>query len=75
MLHKTNKHIKRRGLLLAIAACLMASCSVYHPQMVDVPLLTHKGDGHVDLGLSMQWLGIPTSAEWNLSASYAPTDW
>ena len=69
--------MKRHILIVSVilTALLAASCSVYHPQMVDVPLLHHKGDGHVDLGMSMQWLGVPTSAEWNLSASYAPTDW
>ncbi|MBQ9545876.1 MAG: hypothetical protein IJU90_01125 [Bacteroidales bacterium] len=69
--------MKRHILIVSVilTALLAASCSVYHPQMVDVPLLHHKGDGHIDLGMSMQWLGVPTSAEWNLSASYAPTDW
>lgn len=62
-------------IVCAVIATTITSCSVYHPQMVDVPLLNHKGDGHVDLGMSMQWLGVPTSAELNLSASYAPTDW
>lgn len=59
----------------AFALCLATSCSVYHPQMVDVPLLTHKGDGHADLGVSMQWLLVPTSIEANVSGSYAATDW
>lgn len=61
--------------ILVFVLGLLSSCSVYHPQMVDMPLLTHKGDGHVDMGLSMQWLVVPTSMEANLSASYAPTDW
>lgn len=61
--------------IMVFVLCFLSSCSVYHPQMVDMPLLTHKGDGHVDMSLSMDMLLVPTSMEANLSASYAATDW
>lgn len=46
---------------------LMTSCVVYHPQAVDVPLISKKGDLRVDAGVSI----IPSA---HATVSYGVTD-
>lgn len=65
----------KRILLWVIATAMVCSCSVYHPQMADVPLIIHQGDGHVEASSSVDWWGLPSSMEGNLSASYGITNW
>ena len=50
---------------------LMASCVVYHPHNVDIPLLHEKGEMALDasLSLSAPLLGVPAA---NVSFSFAP---
>ena len=66
--------MKKQLSLAFVGALLMAACSVYHPQMTDLPLIHHKGDGHVEANVSYDILVIHLSAEMNLSGSYGLTD-
>lgn len=51
--------MKRHCLPLAVALLLTtASCSVYHPQAVDIPLINHAGDGRVDVAAGVSSLLI-----------------
>lgn len=59
-------------LFIIVAALLSASCGAYHPQMLDMPLIQHKGDGHLDAGLSTA--GGYSIASVNASASYGLTN-
>lgn len=65
----------KKVLFLILTAAVVCSCSVYHPQMADVPLIAHQGDGHAELSASVDWMGVPTAIESNLSVSYGVTDW
>lgn len=53
---------------------LLASCSIYHPQAVDIPLINHAGDVRVDANVSMSaWL-VPDATNLNLTGSFGITD-
>ena len=65
----------KKAFYLFVTAAVMCSCSVYHPQMTDVPLITHQGDGHAEYSASIDWMGVPIAIENNLSISYGVTDW
>ena len=43
----------RLSLVIAIFSVCAASCGVYHPQSVDIPLIEHKGDLRIDGTFSM----------------------
>lgn len=65
--------MKRRLLFLALLP-LMASCSIYHPQAVDMPLINHQGDVRVDANASMSaWL-VPDAMNFNVTGSTGITD-
>ena len=67
------KTMKRKFMFLALLP-LLASCSIYHPQAVDMPLINHAGDVRVDANLSMSaWL-VPDATNLNLTGSVGITD-
>ena len=64
--------MKRALVFLSIATALLTTgCTVYHPQAVDIPLLSHAGETHVDAGASMSFLGVPDALNLNVTASHA----
>ena len=70
--------MKTRLLLFsaAVAAIVASSCSIYHPQAVDMPLINHKGDLRIDANASASvWLILPDAININATASYGFTDW
>ena len=67
--------MKRLIPTIVIALLTASSCSVYHPQMADIPLISHSGDGHIEANLSLDYLVIPISSEVNISGSYGFNDW
>jgi hypothetical protein len=40
---------------MILFAITTMSCVVYHPHMVDIPLISKKGDARLDAGISAQW--------------------
>lgn len=53
---------------------LVASCSIYHPQAVDMPLINHQGDVRVEADASMSaWL-VPDAMNINVTGSAGITD-
>ena len=67
--------MKTRFLLVAMAV-LAASCSVYHPQSVDIPLVDHRGELRADVAVSASTVIIlPDAVNLNTTFTYAATDW
>ncbi len=57
-------------------AVLAASCSVYHPQSVDIPLVDHQGELRADVAVSASTVIIlPDAVNLNTTFTYAATDW
>ncbi len=54
---------------------LVSGCSVYRPQSVDIPLISHRGDLRVDGAVALSWWALPDVASLNATASYGLTDW
>ena len=46
------KRIKS-ALIAALVGLTFASCSIYHPQSVDIPLINHAGDTRVDAAVGV----------------------
>lgn len=69
--------MKRIHVLSFVAAALMAvsSCSIYHPQAVDIPLINHAEDVRVDASLGLSTWVIPDVFTLNATASYGFNDW
>lgn len=70
--------MKHRILLVSVASIMMfaTSCSIYHPQAVDIPLINHQGDLRVDANASASvWLILPDAVNLNVTGSYGFNDW
>ncbi len=68
--------MKRFVYLFALATVsLFASCSIYHPQAVDIPLINHAEDVRVDASLGMSSWILPDVVTLNVTASYGFNDW
>lgn len=69
--------MKRIHVLPFVAAAAMAvsSCSIYHPQAVDIPLINHADDVRVDASLGLSTWVIPDVFTLNATASYGFNDW
>lgn len=70
--------MKTKTLLFSVAmvALLASSCSIYHPQAVDIPLINHKGDLRIDANASASvWLILPDAVNLNVTGSYGFNDW
>ncbi|MBQ3787177.1 MAG: hypothetical protein II849_00035 [Bacteroidales bacterium] len=61
--------------LVAAAAMAVSSCSIYHPQAVDIPLINHPDDVRVDASLGLSTWVIPDVFTLNATASYGFNDW
>lgn len=65
----------RRALLTLAAVVLLASCTVYHPQAVDIPLIHEQGDLRVDANANLSsYIILPDNINANLTVSYGLTD-
>lgn len=60
---------------LAALMIVLTSCSMYHPQAVDIPLLTEKGEFRADGTFSLAAVMLPQTPGVNATFSYAATDW
>ena len=62
--------------IVAALALLAASCSIYHPQAVDIPLIDHQGEWRVDASASVStWVFVPDATTVGISASTGITPW
>ena len=66
--------MKKYYLLIALLP-LLASCSIYHPQSVDIPLINHQGDVRVDANMSMSAWIVPDAMNLNATGTVGLTDW
>ena len=60
----------KRHLFIALVAATLSSCSIYHPQAVDIPLIDHAGDSRIDFAGS----GSNSDMSVNSTYSYGFTD-
>ena len=66
----------RKWLFFVASFFMLASCTVYHPQAVDIPLINHPGDTRLDASLSMStWIGFPDAINLNATVSHGFNDW
>ncbi|MBR1549847.1 MAG: hypothetical protein IJ634_04340 [Bacteroidales bacterium] len=63
------------GLVLAAAALTGTSCSIYHPQAVDIPLINHAEDVRVDASAGISAWVLPDVFTFNTTVSYGFNDW
>jgi len=74
---KTFEKMKTRVLMLTLLSmALLSSCSMYHPRMVDIPLIKEKNELKIDGNLSASGtIVIPESVDANVTVSYGVTNW
>lgn len=65
----------KKILFFAGALLTLTSCTIYHPQAVDIPLINHAGDGRVDASLGMSTFIMPDVVTLNATVSYGFNDW
>ena len=62
-------------LLCALAAVVPTSCTIYHPQAVDIPLINHAEDVRVDASVALSTWLLPDVFTVNGTVSYGFNDW
>lgn len=63
-------------LTLALALLAFGSCSIYHPQTVDIPLINHAGDTRVDAAVGVSaFLMLPDVLTVGGTVSHGFNDW
>lgn len=68
-------HIMKKMLFL-VPMAMMASCTIYHPQSVDIPLIDHQGEWRGDVAVGASSLVvIPDNVSLNATVTYGVTDW
>ncbi len=66
----------KRTLVIIGAALVMASCSIYHPQTVDIPLLEAPGETRVDAAAGVStFLFMPTAVTVGATATHSFGRW
>lgn len=70
-----NFHAMKKILFFAATLLMLAGCSVYHPQAVDIPLINHAGDGRIDASVGMSTFILPDAVTINATVSYGLNSW
>ncbi|MBP5677558.1 MAG: hypothetical protein J6W88_03570 [Bacteroidales bacterium] len=66
----------KKAFPIVLVLLLATSCSIYHPQAVDMPLINHQGDLRVDASASTSlFIFLPDAININATASYGINDW
>lgn len=69
----------KRFFRLSVMGCgllALASCSIYHPQTVDIPLLEAPGETRVDAAIGVStFIMVPTAVTLGATASHAFNGW
>ena len=63
------------SLAVLMLAIVPSSCSIYHPQAVDIPLINHAEDARIDASLGLSTWVIPDVITVNTTVSYGFNDW
>ena len=72
----TNNLPMKRILFIAAMALSLASCSIYHPQTVDIPLLHEPNETRVDAALGVStFLFFPDAITFGGTVSHAFNGW
>lgn len=69
------KKLLRSFFLVATLTFLITSCSIYHPQAADIPLINHSGDTRVDASLGVSYWILPSTFTLNATVSHGFSDW
>lgn len=54
---------------------MVTSCTVYHPQAVDIPLINHSGDTRIDASVGASMWATLDAINLNATASHGFNDW
>lgn len=54
---------------------LAASCSIYHPQAVDIPLIEQPNETRIDASAGLSFWLLPDAVSLNLTASHGFNNW
>lgn len=69
------KHTLRFALVAALLSMAVTSCSIYHPQSVDIPLINHEGDTRIDASAALSYWIIPSTFTVNATVSHGFNNW
>ena len=69
------KKYMRYVFLSAVLSLTLASCSVYHPQAVGIPLIDHSGDSRIEASASASFWAAPDALNLNLTATHGFNDY
>ncbi len=64
----------KKTLAFVAGAITISACTVYHPQAVDIPLMTKQGETKIDASCSLSGWIIPDASSFNVTATHAFTD-
>lgn len=65
----------KKTLAIVAGTITISACSVYHPQAVDIPLMSQSGETKIDASVSLSGHVIPTKMALNATATHAFNDW
>lgn len=69
------KKFLRYAFLSALLSLTVTSCTVYHPQAVDIPLINHEGDTRLDVNISASTWILIDAINVNATLSHGFNDW
>ena len=61
--------------LSVFLSLMVTSCTVYHPQAVDIPLINHSGDTRIDASVGASMWATLDAINLNATASHGFNDW
>ena len=64
----------RKALAIVVGTITFSACSVYHPQAVDIPLMTQQGETKIEASGSLSGWLFPDATSVNVTATHAFTD-
>ena len=64
----------RKSLAILAGTITISACSVYHPQAVDIPLMTQQGETKIEASASLSGWLFPDASSLNVTATHAFTD-
>ena len=66
---------QRLTVFIVFVSLFFTSCSIYHPQAVDIPLINHSGDTRIDASFGMSYWLIPSTFTMNATVTHGFNDW
>lgn len=65
----------RKTFPFLMLAALAASCSIYHPQAVDIPLIEQPNETRIDASAGLSFWLLPDAITFGVTASHGFNDW